>query len=151
MKQTYTGTWMYRSLHNYADSIYDLPTDTDRVEKVFWFEAVMTLTEEKNGEIKGLLDGGTPDYKYDLSGKAKVFRNRHDKKEYRVIDMIAHGATEKTKGHVYKYYGLLSCHWPDGVNQIESFTGTMIRAVRPDDRTLEGTVGCFTSVKKNKI
>ncbi|MDA7946090.1 MAG: hypothetical protein MPJ78_01290 [Hyphomicrobiaceae bacterium] len=136
-----TGKWRYRSYHNDRQ---------DDDQKALWFAADLTLTELPNGNLEGLLDSGHSDYRYNVSGRVDHRNIRHETEpdwyeDRSIIVMTAKGATDATKGHVYEYRGHLAPIWPDGEGQIRSFTGTVSRSTRPDDRSKEGTIGSFVA------
>lgn len=123
-----TGMWTYRSFHNDPDPAIDSR----------WFIAELTLELAKNGSLKGILKAEDPKYQYCIEGWLK-----DDKIELRAV-----GATPDTQGHEYGYLGYYQCPWPNGKSQVPCFSGSVIRAKRPDDPTKEGKVGSFTAVKK---
>lgn len=153
-----TGEWVYRSFN--GDDDWFSETD-DHVEMAHWFTARLSLrqTEADNTVvIEGLLRGGypgpdSPHYLYEVSGHLDQ-RNVHYEltpdwwEERSIIVMTARGQTEATKDHVYHYRGVLIPDWPDGKDQLRAIVGSVIRAERPDDRTLEGKVGSFIAIQK---
>lgn len=151
LRKPFHGRWTYRSFSDVADPQADAR----------WFVAEMRLNQvpgmDADGRptevVVGELDSGHPDYRYRLSGYIDVNNVSYESKPRFYDDrsklvMMAEGMTEATRGHVYKYVGNYTVPWPEGVEQIETFTGSMIRAARPDDATKEGTVGSFQCVKK---
>lgn len=145
----FEGTWVYRSFHNSPD-----PTEDPR-----WFVATMRLQEadgtssggRPSRAVRGELDSGHIDYRYRLSGYLDRDNVNYEAKpqghdERTILVMRAEGMTEATRGHVYEYRGVYQAPWSGGVDQVPTFAGSMIRAVRPDNPSLEGTVGTFHSV-----
>jgi len=147
----YEGAWTYRSFKNVGD-----PDEDPK-----WFVATMRLQEgdglssrgRPSGVVKGELDSGHPDYRYRLAGyldknniQYEIKPPEHD--ERMILVMRAEGMTEATRGHVYEYRGYYQVPWSRGRDQTPTFSGSMMRSVRPDDPSLEGTVGTFHSVAK---
>lgn len=152
LKRPFEGHWTYRSYKDVSDPNADNG----------WFVAEMRLAQTSGTDpfgkttdvVVGELDSGHPDYRYRLSGHLDVSNVNYEIKppyydERTLLIMEAHGMTEATRGHVYRYVGHYAAPWPTGKDQMDVFTGSMIRAVRPDDETLEGTVGSFQSVRKS--
>ena len=138
-----TGRWRYRSYHN---------EHQEDDSAALWFAADLTLTENPDGSLEGLLDSGHPDYQYDVVGKIDSRNVRYQTEpdwfdDRTIIVLKATGATDATKDHVYEYRGYLSPSWPDGRGQISSFTGSMSRTTRPDDPTKEGKIGSFVATR----
>jgi hypothetical protein len=52
-----------------------------------------------------------------------------------------------TAGWEYDYSGVIACRWPNGVNQVPSLVGTVIRA-KPHDGAPAGVVASFVAVRQ---
>jgi hypothetical protein len=145
----YTGTWVYRSYKN------DPNADGD----TSWFVAIMRLFQSSglspDGRptdiVVGELDSGYADYRYRLTGYIdnnnigyETKPREHDERS--ILVMKAEGMTEATRGHVYEYRGYFQTPFSNGKDQTPTFSGSMMRAIRPDNSDLEGTVGTFHSV-----
>jgi hypothetical protein len=124
-----SGKWTYRSFNN----------DPDPKADVGWFIAEMRLQQGGDGEVAGMLNADDPRYAYRLHGAI-------DKSGR--IEMTASGTTSETNGHEYRYIGHFQESWSGAVNQIPCFSGSVLRAKRPDNPALEGKVGSFTSVRR---
>ena len=134
------GNWTYRSYHN----------DPDPSADVRWFVASMNL-QQSGDRIVGELDSGNPDYRYEISGRLDGSHVVYDTtpdwwEERESIVMKAVGNTAATRGHEYQYVGNVHPAWPEGKDQVLAFAGSMSRVRRPDDPSLEGKVGSFTSI-----
>jgi hypothetical protein len=142
----FDGIWTYRSFINDPDSAAD----------VRWFVAEMELRMDPTGKLKGMLRSGDPKYEYRLEGYIDE-RNVYYEltpdwwDERAIVVLTGIGATPETAGHKYEYRGYLQAQWPTGKGQTKTFSGSMIRAVRPDNPALEGTVGSFTAVFKSAL
>lgn len=123
-----TGVWTYRSFHNDPDPAIDSR----------WFIAELSLDQAPNGALKGFLKAEDLKYQYGVGGWLKGDQ----------IELKAVGTTPDTQGHEYDYRGYYQGLWANGVNQLPCFSGSIIRAKRPDDPTKEGKVGSFTAVKR---
>ena len=145
----YTGSWVYRSYKNESDS----QSDTT------WFVATMRLQQisglspkgRPTDIVKGELDSGHPDYRYRLTGYIDSDNIQYEIKpgeydERTILIMTAEGITEATRGHVYEYRGYYQVPYSRGKDQVPTFSGSMMRSIRPDNPNLEGTVGTFHSV-----
>jgi hypothetical protein len=142
-RPSFTGTWTYRSFNN----------DPDPNNDAAWFVAEMELEHLQSGELHGKLKGGDPKYVYELTGY--VDENCTTEKtpsswwdQRLIIVLKANGATPETNGHEYEYRGYYPEFWPNGKDQVPTFVGSVIRAKRPDDTSLEGKVGSFIAIKK---
>ena len=151
-----TGKWLYRSYLNEANPSPNNPGS-------LWFPAILTLEQSEQDAVitlDGLLEGGYPEqdprWVYDVNGHLDQ-RNVHARltpdwwDERSIIVMTARGKTPQTNGHEYWYRGNLVPDWPTGKEQVQAIVGTVLRAVRPDDRTLEGTVYSFIAVRMDDL
>ena len=149
----YTGTWIYRSYKN----------DPDQDADTSWFVAKMRLYQTSGLSpagrptdiIMGELDSGYADYRYRITGYIDQDNIGYETKpkeydERSILVMKAEGMTEATRGHVYLYRGYFQVPFSAGKEQIPTFAGSMMRAIRPDNPSLEGTVGTFQSVLSNE-
>jgi hypothetical protein len=53
----------------------------------------------------------------------------------------------RTNDWEYDYYGFLAYHWPNGVDQVQSLVGTVIRA-KPHDGGAAGVTASFIAVRQ---
>ncbi len=64
------------------------------------------------------------------------------------VEIIGSGRPNTpTAGWEYDYYGYLGFQWPNGVNQVPSLVGTVIRA-KPHGNAPAGFVASFIAVKQ---
>ena len=143
-----SGRWTYRS-YTHA---------TDPTKDAQWFVAELELEQGDDGQLTGRLQGYAggqlhPDYVYTITGEFNqdnvVYQHKPGWWDDRaIVVMRAEGATDSTEGHVYEYRGWLEPKWPKGEEQVPACVGTLMRAERPDDPGLEGTVGSFIATKR---
>lgn len=110
-----SGTYVYRSLQNNQD----VQTDFNDLE---FGRGVMVITQS-GAMIQGTFDMGG-DYKMTLEGSVLTDDS------YSYLKMTAYGIPNTaTDNWVYDYFGLIVPMWPNGVAQIPTITGSVIRTV----------------------
>jgi hypothetical protein len=123
------GTWAYRSYQNIKE------------QKVFGagIFAFMTPTPDK---VRGTLDMGN-DLVLDLDGTVTAASGNAPL----TVHIIGNGRPKTdTDGWEYDYHGVLGYTWPNGVDQVPSLVGTIVRA-KPHDGGAAGVTASFIAVK----
>jgi hypothetical protein len=125
------GTWAYRSYLNTADQrpfgaglfTFQTPTDT-------------TLT--------GTLDMGGG-LVLDLQGTIQAASGQNPL----TVEIRGFGrAGTPTDGWEYDYNAFLGYHWPNGVDQVQSLVGTVLRA-KPHNGNPAGVTASFIAVRQS--
>jgi hypothetical protein len=137
------GMWTYRSFHNNPAPVADDPnTAPQKALALIFAEAVFTFEIPTSTTLKGAIDwpGGGLDLQgtigTDAAGASPI------------VDIIGtgrHGTA--TASWEYDYRGQLAYQWPNGVNQVPAFLGTVIRA-KPHNGAPAGYVASFIAVKR---
>lgn len=111
-----SGHFVYRSLHNNTFIGEDFL-------KLKFGEGLMTINQEPSGNFAGDFDMGG-DYKMSLEG---IISSVGNKTHFRMTGKgIPNTATE---GWVYAYDGFLVSEWPNGINQLQTIIGSVIRTI----------------------
>lgn len=123
------GTWAYRSYKNIEE------------QKVFG-AGTFAFTAPSPDKIQGTLDMGN-DFVLDLAGTVTAASGDAPL----TVHIIGNGRPNtKTAGWEYDYHGCLGYQWPDGVDQVPSLVGTIIRA-KPHDGEPAGVTASFIAVQ----
>lgn len=155
------GKWTYRSYLNRADvtvnaapdaavqalsAIYG-PQVTNAASAVTAFnlvfgEGVMTFDPPQGNSITGNFDMGGG-YVLDLKGTMQTSPAGDIS-----VELFGTGrAGTKTENWEYDYRASTTAKWPNGVNQIPTLVGTVIRA-KPHDGGAAGVVASFIAIKQ---
>ena len=123
------GTWAYRSYRNTND------------QPVFG-AGTFTFTMPSSTALKGTLDMGN-DLVLDLEGTVDPGNESCPL----TVHVIGNGRPKtKTDGWEYDYHGYLGYNWPNGVDQVPSLVGTIVRA-KPHNGGAAGVTASFIAVK----
>lgn len=129
MANDLAGTWAYRSYLNTKD------------QPVFG-AGTFTFTTPSAKTLKGTLDMGGG-LVLDLDGMVTAA----GKTSPLTVHIKGFGRTyTKTAGWEYDYHGVLGYKWPNGVDQVPSLVGTIVRA-KPHDGQPAGVTASFIAVK----
>lgn len=133
------GQWTYRSYRDTPDLVNG---DASKALALIFGEGVFTFDTPSEQTLKGTLDMGGR-YVLDLDGKIQ----RDTQNSSVTIKVIGLGrAGTPTDGWEYDYHAALAYEWPDGVNQVAAFVGSVIRA-KPHNGAAAGYVASFIAVK----
>jgi hypothetical protein len=125
------GKWAYRSYLNTAD------------QRIFG-QGIFTFMTPSTTTLKGTLDMGGG-LVLDLDGSVRA----PDKGSPLSVAIKGHGqAGTKTEGWEYDYDAFLGYQWPNGVDQVPSLVGTVIRA-KPHNGAPAGVTASFIAVKQS--
>jgi hypothetical protein len=123
------GTWAYRSYQNTQD------------QTVFG-AGLFTFKTPSPDKIQGTLDMGN-DLVLDLDGTVTAATGDAPL----TVHIIGNGRPSTgTDGWEYDYHGFLGYIWPNGVDQIASLVGTIVRA-KPHNGRPAGVTASFIAVK----
>jgi hypothetical protein len=122
------GTWAYQSYLNTQD------------QTVFG-AGIFTFTTPSPDKIQGTLDMGD-DLVLDLDGTVTAASGNLPL----TVHIIGNGRPKtKTDGWEYDYHGYLGYMWPNGVDQVPSLVGTIVRA-KPHNGSPAGVTASFIAV-----
>lgn len=129
MANDIAGTWAYRSYQNTED------------QPVFG-AGTFAFTTPSPTTLKGTLDMGG-DLVLDLEGTICPASDSAPLS----VHIIGNGRPyTKTAGWEYDYHGFLGYMWPNGVDQVTSLVGTIVRA-KPHNGGAAGVTASFIAVK----
>jgi hypothetical protein len=156
------GKWTYRSYRNRADiivnadaepavknlsGIYGQEVETAnsalKALSLVFGEGIMTFDPPSGNAISGNLDMGGG-YVLDLKGTIQPSAGT----DVLVLEIFGTGrAGTPTENWEYDYKAFTTPKWPNGINQIPAFVGTVIRA-KPHGSSPAGVVASFVSIKQ---
>jgi len=126
---TLAGTWAYQSYQNIE-------------EQTVFGAGTFTFTTPSPDTIQGTLDMGD-DLVLDLEGTVTAASGNAPL----TVHIVGNGRPKtKTDGWEYDYHGFLGYMWPNGVDQVPSLVGTIVRA-KPHDGGAAGVTASFIAVK----
>jgi hypothetical protein len=155
------GKWTYRSYLNRANVIVNADPDpavqalvpiygqgiataelSTRAFSLIFGEGIMTFDPPSGNAVTGTFDMGGG-YVLDLKGTMQTTASGDT-----YLEIFGTGrAGTKTDNWEYDYRGWTTPKWPNGVNQIPSIVGTVIRA-KPHDGGAAGVVASFIAIKQ---
>lgn len=136
----FAGKWTYRSYHNRPDVIVD--SDATKALGLIFGEGVMTLDDTDLKVISGVFEMG-PGYALDLKGTVRW--QTYVAPTIFEISGVGRPGTA-TEGWQYDYVGYLAWEWPNGIGQVPSIVGTVIRS-KPHGSAKAGYVASFIASK----
>jgi len=136
-----SGKWTYRSYHNRSDLIAG---DAEKALKNIFGEGVFEFTPETYVRFGGFFDMGG-EYRMELEATLVPFEGTRSAE----ISIIARGiAGTPTEGWQYDYRATFGHRWDNGLDQVPSFVGTVIR-VKPHGAAPAGYVASFIAVRQS--
>jgi len=139
MSNPFAGKWTYRSFLN-DPALTD--GDPTKLAALLFAEGVWQVENTADREFIGELSFG-PNAVMDLKG---VITPAYGSFAAHVHIVGSGRPGTSTQDYFYDYDGSLTEHWPNGVNQVEAITGSVIR-VKPHNGKPAGLVASFISVK----
>lgn len=133
------GKWTYRSYHNSPELVAG---DPQKALDLVFGEGVFEFTPVTYVKFKGTFEMGG-DYKLELDAEI------HPIKDHGEVEIAITGcgiAGTPTEGWQYDYRGNFGHRWDDGVDQVPSFVGTVIRT-KPHGKAPAGYVASFIAVR----
>lgn len=137
----FVGSWRYRSWRNLPQEF----GDDDKVGPYLMGQAIITINESKTGTFTGVLDMGEDKTgKYVLELKGSTVQGTPLAVRFQGV-----GTQGPVKGWVYDYIGYMIPNWPNGVDQVPAFVGSVIRTVEHGDpgKSPAGYSGSFICVR----
>lgn len=137
MSNPFAGTWTYRSFLNDPQLTGGDPTN---LAALLFAEATWTVNDTALDVFSGELSFG-PGNIMDLDGPITQTPNGPH------VHIVGKGRPGTSTEHLfYDYDGFLTEHWPNGVQQVQAITGSVIR-VKPHDGEPAGLVASFIAVR----
>jgi hypothetical protein len=136
-----SGKWTYRSFYNRPSTIVD--QDAQLALGLIFGEGVMTFENSELKLVKGIFDMGGG-YVIDLTGDVR-WETYATPTIFSLIGIGRKGTP--TEGWQYDYVGYLAWKWPDGIGQVPSIVGTVLRA-KPHGSTKAGYTASFIANKQ---
>ncbi len=131
------GAWTYRSYFNNPALVSE---DAQAALAMIFGEGQFLLTQSNTGAVTGKLDMGGG-YALELSGNSA--------KNGSQFELIGLGiADTPTAGWRYDYRGVAGYSWPNGINQVPSLLGTVIRVNAHGPHSPAGVTASFVAVKQ---
>jgi len=131
MAMHFSGVWSYRSLINEPDLL--VPFDSLR-----FGAGTLNLTEPESGKVAGSLGG---------SGWSLSLLGAATDGDPPTLRWQGRGVISGEEW-IYDYLGYLIPDWPDGVAQIDTIVGTIIRTVpHSNGQALAGHTATFYAVR----
>ena len=134
------GTWTYRSFLNNPTEVGDNP---QQALALIFGEGKLTITSKGENLFQAVLDfgGGAA---MDLYGE--IVRGAGVSPEVLIITGTGRTGTSTDKW-VYQYKGYVVPQWAEGVNQVPTIVGTVIRTI-PHGTGAAGVVASFVIVRR---
>jgi hypothetical protein len=136
------GNWTYRSYH---DDPQLVGGDADKALGLIFGEGVFSFTMVSPARLAGKLDMGGG-YVLTLTGKVKPARGASPL-SFRIVGLGV--ANSPTAGWRYDYDGWPAYQWPDGVDQVPSLVGSVVRVKSHGPQSPAGVVASFIAVKQS--
>lgn len=136
---TFDGKWTYRSYLNNPELV---DGNAQTALSLIWGEGVFTFESPEWCSLIGTLDMGGG-YVLDLKGH---IQREGAGPEALVINGYGRDGTP-TAGWEYDYHCWPGYTWPDGVDQVPSLVGTVVRA-KPHNGEPAGVVASFIAVSQ---
>jgi hypothetical protein len=134
------GKWTYRSFHNDPAPVGG---DPNKALRLIFAEAIFTFNVTSSTTLEGALDWGSGGL--DLRGTIEPGISGGPL----TIEIVGSGRPKtETAGWEYDYHAYAAYAWPNGVNQVPSLVGSVIRA-KPHGSAAAGYVASFIAVKQS--
>ena len=131
------GRWTYRSFVNTPALV---GSDAQAALALIFGEGVFDFTVDGDGAVAGRLDM-VPGYALTITGEEKP------RGGFALIGLgIAGTATE---GWRYDYHGGPGYTWPDGIDQVPSLLGTVVRVLAHCPKSPAGVTASFIAVRQD--
>lgn len=136
------GKWTYRSYHNSSELVAGDPAKA--LSQLFG-EGVFEFTSVTYVKFNGIFDMGGG-YRLELEA------DLHPIADSTAVDIAITGRGfdgTPTEGWQYDYRGNFGHRWDDGVDQVPSFVGTVIRT-KPHGNRPAGYVASFIAIRQTE-
>jgi hypothetical protein len=133
-----SGHWTYRSYRNLTKLV---GADPQAALTLILGEGVFELSQSGDGRVEGALGMETGDA-LRITGSVESAGNRTG---FTLIGTGLDGTA--TAGWRYDYHGVVGYTWPDGVDQVPSLLGTVIRVKAHGPNAPAGYTASFIAVR----
>ena len=134
-----TGRWTYRSFHDEVALVGD---DAQAALALIFGEGVFDLQQSADGSVAGTLDMGAG-YALRISGTARQGEGPP------CFDLAGEGIDgTPTAGWEYDYRGYPGPRWEQGVDQLDTLLGTVLRAKPHGPNAPAGVTAAFVAVRQ---
>ncbi len=131
------GTWHYRSFINESNTVSDL-------NAILFGEGDLVLDESPTGTLSGAGDFG--------GGDVMRYQGSVNHSSWITVRFQGVGTGTKNKDWLYDYVGVVVPQWPNGVNQVQTIVGSVVRSAPHSNdsggTSAAGRVASFIAVKK---
>lgn len=142
----FSGDWTYRSFLNLPDEIPN--SDTALLSVILFGQGDLRLEADAGGGFDGSTLSFGPGYPMSITGESEPGSDAPGRERPPAIKLRAVGESgTQTDGWIYDYIGYLAPAWPNGVGQLATIVGTVIRVV-PHNGEPAGVVASFVAVKR---
>ena len=131
------GRWTYRSYHNTPALVGD---DPQAALGLIFGEGVFEFEPAEGDSFRGALGMGTG---YALTLEGQMLPG--DGSGFSIVGLGIDGTP--TEGWRYDYRGVAGYEWPDGVDQVPSLLGTVVRVNPHGPSSPAGFVASFIAVR----
>jgi hypothetical protein len=133
-----TGKWTYRSYNNVPTLVGG---DAQKALALIFGEGVFEFEAGEGDEFRGTLDMGSG-YTLNLQGEMLP----GETSGFSVVGLGVDGTP--TEGWRYDYHGATGYEWPDGVDQVPSLLGTVVRVNAHGPSSPAGYTASFIAVSQ---
>ncbi len=141
VQNPFAGKWTYRSYHNRPEVIVN--EDAKLALSLIFGEGVITVDNTDTKAFTGVFDMGSG-YLLDMEGTVR-WQTYVSPTIFEISGKGRPGTP--TEGWQYDYVGYLTWVWPNGIGQVPSIVGTVIRA-KPHGNAKAGYVASFIATKQ---
>ncbi len=134
-----TGKWTYRSYRNVPTLVGE---DPQAALALIFGEGVFDFEADGGGHFGGALGMGN-EYALTLDGKVLP----GDPPGFSIVGLGIDGTP--TEGWRYDYRGVAGYAWPDGVDQVSSLLGTVVRVNAHGPSSPAGYTASFIAVRQS--
>ncbi|HKP91125.1 MAG TPA: hypothetical protein VJT75_14260 [Thermoleophilaceae bacterium] len=134
-----TGKWTYRSFHNTPTLVGGSP---QAARALIFGEGVFDFEAGEGDRFRGTLSfGSTPA----LTLEGEILPG--DGSGFSVVGLGIDGTP--TEGWRYDYHGVTAYEWPNGVDQVPSLLGTVVRVNEHGPSSPAGYTASFIAVRQS--
>ena len=135
------GQWTYRSFHTDPSLVGD---DAAKALAMIFGEGIFTFAMKGKTKLSGKLDMGS-NYVLTLTGTVRKGRGEHPLTLH-IIGLGVDGSP--TAGWRYDYHCWPAYEWPDGINQVPSLVGSVVRVKAHGPQSPAGVTASFIAVSQ---
>jgi len=134
------GNWTYRS---YLNDTALVGNDANKALNMIFGEGVFNFVPQEATLYRGTLDMGSG-FKLTLRAVEMLPSTKGAPTEVSIVGLGIDGTP--TAGWQYDYRGVFAYKWPEGVKQVRTFTGTVIRVKAHGPKSPAGFTASFVAI-----